>query len=90
MSLSPEQTTHFYMMIGNTFVQMDYTHQLYLEGNLSTERWAMLWQAISYYFSLPGVRHWWVNFGRTVLIGTDSEFAMLLDEEFNRTEAKGA
>ncbi len=80
-SLSPEERTHFYLMMANTFVQMDYTYQLYREGNLSEARWSQLLETIQYYFSRDGVRHWWRTDGQFAIIGQGSEFAKLLNTE---------
>jgi hypothetical protein len=83
-SLSAEERTHFFFIIGNAFVQIDYTHQLYLDGNLSKERWEALMNVIRYYISLPGIRYWWRTFGSTVLIGSKSEFGKIVENEVSK------
>lgn len=85
--LDPEQTTHFLLMIGNTFIQMDYTHQLYLEGNLHKDRWGTLFQSVQHYISMPGGRFYWKVQGRNIIHGEGSEFSKLVEKEYEKYES---
>jgi len=62
--LTPEQATHFLLMMANAFIQMDYSHQLYLDGHIAKERWEQLSQAVVDYISKPGGQFYWKTQGR--------------------------
>ena len=83
-SLRPEETTHFLLMMANTFIQMDYSHLLYLEGNISRERWETLFQSIQHYMSLPGGRFYWKVQGRNIIHGKRSKFFELVEAEYQK------
>jgi hypothetical protein len=89
-TLPPEERSHFFLMMANTFVQMDYTYQLYLDGTLSQERWDQLYETIQYYFSRKGVRYWWHTNGKRVIIGNESAFAKMLDAEASKYDQDDA
>jgi hypothetical protein len=79
-SLSPEEQTHFYLLISSQFVGFNYSFVAHRDGAMSEELWEMQWQGVQLYLSLPGVRVWWTLVGsRNFPIG--SGFRSLIEAE---------
>ena len=79
-TLSPEEQTHFYLLIMNIFMWMDYAFQSHKVGVLSAAQWETQWIGVKWYLTRPGVRMWWRRRGREV-IGHSSGLAQLIDAE---------
>jgi hypothetical protein len=77
--LTAEQATQFLFMLANTFIQMDYSYQLYLEGHISKERWNQLAQAVTHYINTPGGQFYWKVQGRKVIHLEGSDFSNFVE-----------
>jgi len=79
-TLSPEEQTHFYLLIMNVFMQVDYAYQSHKAGALSAAEWETQWIGVKWYLTRSGVRTWWQRRGRDVL-GRSSGLAQLIEAE---------
>ena len=86
--LAAEEATHFLFMIANTFIQMDYSYQLYLEGHVSRERWKQLEQAVTHYMATAGGQFYWKVQGRKVMHLEGSEFSELVEAKIKNNAAQ--
>lgn len=85
-TLSPEEQTHFYLLIMNVFLQFDYAYQSHKAGALSAEQWESQWIGAKWYLSRPGVRTWWARRGQQV-IGHGSGLVHMIDAEVKKHDA---
>ena len=86
--LTDEQATHFLFMMGTTFIQMDYSHQLFLEGHLPKERWQQLRQSMIHYINTPGGRFYWKVQGKKLMHLEGSEFSRLVEAAIDEGNAR--
>ena len=82
-SLSPEEQTHFFLLIMNVFMQMDYAYQSHKTGVLSATQWETQWIGVKWYLTRPGVRMWWQRRGHQV-IGHSSGLVHLIEAEVEK------
>jgi len=82
-ALSPEEKTHFFLLIMNVFMHMDYAYQSHKIGGLSAEQWESQWIGMKWYLSRPGVQMWWERRGRQI-IGHASGLKELIDAELEK------
>ena len=79
-SLSPEEQTHFFLIMSSQFVGFNYSFAAHRDGAMSDDLWDMQRQGVQIYLAMPGVRVWWERVGsRNFPIG--SGFRCLIEAE---------
>ncbi len=81
-ALSPEERTHFYLLMAANFYHLQFGYAAYKGGTQTESGWTVQWQAVQYFISRPGVRSWWKRQG-SQLIGP-SDFGRLVDSEMRK------
>ena len=84
-ALSPEERTHFYLLMAANFYHLQYGYAAFKDGSQSERTWNAQWQALEYFASMPGVRSWWKRQG-SKLIGSETDFGRLVDSEMRKYE----
>ena len=87
--MSPEERTHFYLLLAANFYHFQQAYAAHQDGIQSEETWNTQWQALQFYASQPGVRTWWKQQGRR-LIAVESKFWHLADSEMRKHEKSAA
>jgi hypothetical protein len=87
--LTPEERTHFYLMMASSFYVVHQGYRAYQLGTQTEETWQWQARALSFYVSQPGVRAWWRRQGHT-LFAPESEFWALVDSEMRQHDERFA
>ena len=82
-ALSPEERTHFYLLMATNFYHLQFGYAAYKGGTQTESGWNVQWRAVQYFISRPGVRSWWKRQG-SQLIGSGTDFGHLVDAEMRK------
>jgi len=77
-ALSPEERTHFYLLMASSFYVLHQGFRAYQLGTQSEDTWRWQSRAVLFYAAQPGVRTWWRNQG-SGLFDPESDFWHLVD-----------
>lgn len=81
--LSPEERTHFYLLMASSFYVLHQGYRAYQLGTQSADTWKWQSYALKFYASQPGVRSWWRHQGKR-LFDAESAFLRLADSEMQK------
>ena len=84
-SLSPEEQTHFFLLISSQFVEFNFGFTAHRDGAMPEELWKAQWQSAQLYISSAGVRVWWKRVGNRI-IPVGSDFRNLVEAEIGKHE----
>ena len=87
--LSPEERTHFYLLMGGSFYHLQQGYTAYRGGTQTEDTWDAQWRALQFYATQPGVRTWWARQGQR-LFDSESEFWRLADSEMRKHDEPAA
>jgi hypothetical protein len=87
--LSPEERTHFYLLMAVNFYHFQQGYSSHQSGMQSDDTWKSQLQALQFYASRPGVRAWWRHQGNR-LIAQETDFWRLVDSEVRKNEESSA
>lgn len=82
-ALSPEERTHFYLLMQANFYHLQFGYAAYKGGTQTESGWQVQWRTVQYFISRPGVRSWWKRQGGQ-LIGAGTDFGHLVDSEMQK------
>jgi hypothetical protein len=83
--LSPEERTHFYLLMASSFYVLNQGYRAYQLGTQSRDTWQWQSRALQFYASQPGAKRWWHHQG-SGLFDPQSEFWGLVDSEIRRRD----
>lgn len=81
--LSPEERTHFYLLMASTFYVLNQGFRAYRLGTQSMDTWKWQSRALQFHAAQPGARRWWSHQGRG-LFDPESDFWVLVDSEMGK------
>jgi hypothetical protein len=81
--LSPEERTHFYLLMASSFYVLHQGYRAYQLGTQSEDTWKWQSHALQFYAAQPGVRTWWRRQGKG-LFEPESGFWRLADSEMQK------
>ena len=87
--LSPEERTHFYLLMSASFYVLHQGYRAYQLGTLSEATWKSQTYAVKFYAAQPGVRSWWGRQGRE-LFDSESGFWRLVEGEMQKHDSPAA
>jgi hypothetical protein len=81
--LSPEEQTHFFLLMASQFVEFSYGYAAHTDGAMSDYLWQIQWQSAQLYLATPGGRAWWERVGSRIF-PLDSAFPKLIEAEIQK------
>ena len=88
-SLSPEERTHFYLIVSANFYHLNQGYAGHRSGTQSVDTWTSQWQGLQFFATQPGVKVWWENPGKQ-LIAPGSDFWRVVDAEIQKPDEPDA
>jgi len=64
--LTPEEKSHFYVLLVNVFLVFEARYDHYLSGNLDEAGWQRIWRSINALIVRPSVREWYETSGAPI------------------------
>jgi hypothetical protein len=88
-TLSPEERTHFYLILSANFYHLNQGYAGHRSGTQSDDTWMSQWQGLQFFATQPGVQVWWEHQGKH-LISPGSDFWQVVDAEFQKSNEPAA